>query len=114
MNISCPQRGIYFVVRTVLQVETRLPVPRVEGSAPIIVRLFEQSHFWFDGPRDFTCHGLATLVTEKGLPAAVQGTREYVAEQLLLMGVPPEELPAVIGKRIFLWSPASPIVCLLL
>ncbi|XP_061999439.1 uncharacterized protein LOC133716798 [Rosa rugosa] len=86
---------------TVSQIDSGQPVPILEEGEGtlVILRLFKQSRFWYDNPRDFTQDGEPTLVDEQILlvqpgPAKLK----FIAEHLLRMGVPPEEHEAIVQK----------------
>ncbi|XP_061998512.1 uncharacterized protein LOC133715852 isoform X2 [Rosa rugosa] len=84
---------------TVSQVDTGQPVPILEEGEGtlVILRLFKQSRFWYDNPRDFTQDGEPTLVDEEIL-LVQRGPAKFIAERLLRMGVPPEEHEAILLK----------------
>ncbi|KAL6219239.1 hypothetical protein ACLB2K_012445 [Fragaria x ananassa] len=84
----------------VVQVPTGQSMPRRAGCIPVIVYLYKETRFWFDGPDDYESDGPLTFVATEEFLDTRERMSQIVAAKLLLMPIPEEEVPAIIEKLV--------------
>ncbi|KAL6219184.1 hypothetical protein ACLB2K_012390 [Fragaria x ananassa] len=95
--MSADQRHIFRCA--VVQVPTRRrDIPSCEGKIPVVISLFKETRLWYDGPQDYEMDGERTLVATQGLLTYPEHMSHFVAQQLLVMSVPEEQVPPIIEK----------------
>ncbi|KAL6557347.1 hypothetical protein OROMI_017697 [Orobanche minor] len=93
----------------VLQVDTGELAQPPEGATLVVLRVFRQRRTWHDNPRVFTQDCEPTLTDERPILVPLSRTgREFLANQLLSIGIPPEEHEEIVNKylqRYFFHNP---------
>nr|XP_011458237.1 PREDICTED: RING-H2 finger protein ATL7-like [Fragaria vesca subsp. vesca] len=97
---SIMSAGRHIFYSAVVQVPIARTIPRSEGSIPVIIGLYKQTRFWYDGPYDYDSDGLVTFVAAQEFLDTPERLSQIVAEQLLLTPIPEEEVPAIIDKLV--------------